>query len=214
MICVSIAEENADECIKALDGLDFAEIRLDKIRELPPEQIRRIFSANARLIATCRPGTIDSTKRKKRLLEAIEAGAAYVDIEVEASDLLKDEIIKAAREKGARVIVSYHNHRRTPSEAELQQVISWCFDSGADIAKVACKVNNIKDNARLLGLLDTEREVVIIGMGELGRITRVIAPLLGSSFTFASLSAGKETADGQIEHGKMRDLIGKLEDIV
>ncbi len=213
MICVSIAEVKVDDCLKALEGLEFAEIRLDKMGPLTSEEIQRIFASKAKLIATCRPGTIESTKRKKCLLDAISAGADYVDIEVEASDLLKEEIIGAAKAKGCRVIVSYHNHRRTPSEAELQQVIDWCFNSGADIAKVACKANDMKDNARLLGLLDSEREIIVIGMGEIGRVTRVLAPILGSKFTFASLSEGKETADGQMEHGKMRQLIGKLREL-
>ena len=71
----------------------------------------------------------------------------------------------------------------------------------------------MKDNARLLGLLDSNKNVVVIGMGELGKITRIIAPILGSKFTFASLSRGKETADGQMENGKMKDMIGKLREL-
>ena len=31
MICVSIAEKTVEKCIEALEGIDFAEIRLDKM---------------------------------------------------------------------------------------------------------------------------------------------------------------------------------------
>jgi 3-dehydroquinate dehydratase-1 len=213
MICVSIAEQNVDDCVKALSGIEFAEIRLDNMDGLSSNDFSRIFSEPAKLIATCRPGKIESTKRKRYLLDAIAAGADYVDIEVEASDLFKDEVVNAAKEKKCQVIVSYHNYRRTPSEAELQQVIDWCFNSGADIAKVACQVNDIKNSARLLGLLDCEKKLVVIGMGDKGKMTRVLAPLLGSIFTFASVAEGRETAEGQIEQGRLRELIGKLEEL-
>jgi 3-dehydroquinate dehydratase-1 len=49
-------------------------------------------------------------------------------------------------------------------------------------------------------------------MGKKGRITRITAPLLGSPFTFASHSKGKETAAGQIEKNILREMIGLLRD--
>ena len=64
--------------------------------------------------------------------------------------------------------------------------VAACFDAGADIAKIACKSHAEPDNARLLGLLDDPRQIVIVAMGAKGRITRALAPLLGSPFTFAS----------------------------
>ena len=160
------------------------------------------------MIATCRPGgTLDENARKKLLLSAIESGASFVDIEVENRDEYKKEIISAAKTKGCAVIVSSHNYNRTPSGAELGQVIDWCFDSGADIAKIACKVNSEQDCARLFGLLDDNRKIVVVGMGKAGRIVRIAAPLLGSPFTFASLGNGKETADGQINKDEMAQIL-------
>ena len=49
-------------------------------------------------------------------------------------------------------------------------------------------------------------------MGNKGRITRVAAPLLGSPFTFASLSKGKETAEGQIEKDTLEQMMRLLTD--
>jgi 3-dehydroquinate dehydratase-1 len=71
-------------------------------------------------------------------------------------------------------------------------------------------VLNDADNARLLGLLDDARKIVVVGMGELGRITRIAASLLGSPFTFASQGLGKETARGQIDHETLRTLLRGL----
>jgi len=211
MICVSIGEDSTEKCITAIDGLEFAEIRIDTLRDATVENVRKIFSKQIRLIATCRPGgTLDENARKELLLSAIESGASFVDIEVESRDEYKKEIIAAAKNKGCKVIVSFHNYKLTPPNAELGQIVDWCFDSGADIAKIACMVNNDGDNARLLGLLDDSRKIVVVGMGKAGRIVRIVAPLLGSPFTFASLGNGKETADGQISKDEMERILKLL----
>jgi len=210
MICVSIGESSAEECIKALEGLDFAEIRLDKIDGLTEDAVHRIFSQPVKLMATCRPGTLPENVRKALLIRAIESGAAFVDIEAESRDEYKKEIIEKARTHNCTVIISFHNHKRTPTSAELKRTIDRCFESGADIAKIACMVNSKKDCARLLGLLDSERKVIVIGMGKMGRITRIVAPLLGSPFTFVSLRRGKETAEGQMEKNELEKLMREI----
>ena len=100
--------------------------------------------------------------------------------------------------------MSHHDYERTPERPALEACVSACFEAGADIAKIACTVRSDRENARLLALLDTDREIVVVGMGEKGKLTRILAPLLGSPFTYASLSQGKETADGQIDKETLR----------
>jgi 3-dehydroquinate dehydratase I len=200
MICVSLAEKSLSTCLEALEMLDFAEIRMDAMPFLAPHDLRNIFTRPAKLIATCRPGgSLANEGRKATLIAAIESGAAYVDVEIESEPGYRDEIITTARSHGCEVIISFHDHEKTPERQELETITASCFKAGADIAKIACMVHSSQDNARLLGLLDTNQQVVVVGMGEKGRTTRIIAPLLGSPFTFASLSKGKETAEGQID---------------
>lgn len=215
MICVSIAERTADGCIKALSGLELAEIRMDALEshELSEPNIRRIFSMPLKLIATCRPGIVDEERRRSALAYAIEYGAAYVDVEVESDDGLKSDIAAKARSRGCKVIVSYHDYKKTPPSEELRQIVEWCFQSGADVAKISCMANSVKDNARLLGLLDLGRPLIVIGMGERGRLTRVVAPLLGAPFTYASSAMGKETAPGQIDKARLERIMEDLKGI-
>lgn len=212
MICVSIAEPKVKDCLLALDGVEFAEIRLDRIEDVSTE-IHTIFSSHPRLIATYRPGKMDRSQRCSALIKAINAGAAFVDVELDADDSYKSRIIKKARKKGCKVIISYHNSDKTPERAELENIANWCFDAGADMAKIACRVVSLKDNARLLGLLNDVRPVVVVGMGRKGRITRIAAPLLGSPFTYVSFSAGKETADGQIDRVTLEGIYQRLNDV-
>jgi 3-dehydroquinate dehydratase-1 len=199
MICVSIAEKTPEENIKALKDIDFAEIRIDRMERPQIPGIKKIFSQHTRLIASCRPGTISDQKRQTLLTTAISAGAAYVDIGLGTDKRIKKTILEKARSTGCKVIVSYHNFKTTPDETELRDIIEECFVSGADIAKIACMVHSDRENIILLGLLLDSRPLVVIGMGEKGKVTRIAAPILGSPFTYASLSSGRETAAGQLD---------------
>jgi 3-dehydroquinate dehydratase type I len=214
MICVSIAAKTADECLRSTDGLEFAEIRIDAMGSPSAADMKKIFhrKSGVKLIATCRPGKLEDGKRRSLLLSAISAGAAYVDVEADAPEAYKREIVAAAKKVGCRVIVSFHDYGKTPPREELLQAVGWCFDSGADIAKIACKANCAGDSARLLGLLDNERRLAVVGMGKAGRITRIAAPLLGSAFTYATEGRGKETAEGQMGKKGMEKIIEEIAD--
>jgi len=83
MICVSVGNVTARECAKRIEAVDLAEIRIDTM-DVDPVSVRRIFSLSSSLIATCRPGRYTDDRRFELLANAIAAGAAYVDVEIEA----------------------------------------------------------------------------------------------------------------------------------
>lgn len=213
MLCVSIADLDFEQCKEALQGLELAEIRLDKLN-FSYQQVRDIFSLPLELIATCRPDGIAEKERLEFLKTAIAAGAAYVDIEIEAADSFKEEILAAAGKKNCKVIISYHNFEKTPAKDELLAIIDRCFVCGAHIAKIACQVHNEADSARIISLYDspagTQGKILAVGMGEKGKITRVAAPLLGAPFTFAAPAPGKETAPGQLDKITLEKIINMV----
>lgn len=213
MICVSIAEPDPVRCLRTLKGIEFAEIRIDKLAQPRVEDIQRIFSWPARLIATCRPGPISDKKKFSLLLAAVSAGARFVDLELEWTGPLRASLIGIAQSAGCKVIVSHHDFEKTPRRADLELTLRKCFESGADIAKIACRVRRRGDNARLLGLLDMGKPLVIVGLGKLGRITRIVGPLVGSPFTYAALRPGKEVAEGQLDYGFLSKIIKRLENV-
>ncbi len=202
MICVSIAEETLAEMLEAVRHCSFAEIRMDAMH-LTPDDVRRLFSSHDNLVATFRAGTATDRQRGASLAAAIESGAAYVDIELESDGAYRRGLIGKARERGCKVIISLHDYTCTPERETLQHAVDACFAEGADIAKIACTVHSDRDGARLLGLLDDGRPIIVVGMGAKGRIVRLAAPLLGSPFTYAALAPGRQTADGQISHAAL-----------
>jgi 3-dehydroquinate dehydratase-1 len=212
MICICIGEPAVEFCKKILvdPDVEMAEIRLDGAG-LTPVEIQTVFSLHSRLIATCRPGKHTRDERAKILTTAIEAGAAFVDLEIEADPAFRNELIQTARDQECRVILSYHNFENTPDRKELEAIVDQCFSAGADIVKVACQVHSMSDCIRILSLYnhpeinhknDTPgelRQIIAVGMGEKGKITRVAAPFLGAPFTYASILRGLETAPGQLD---------------
>ena len=212
MICIALGNLTYEECLHAVKTLPFAEIRLDLL-DLLQDQVVAIFAANANLVATCRPGKFADDNRRALLLEAITSGAAYVDVEVDSGDAFKNEVIQAARQRGTKVIVSYHDFEKTPERAELEHLLGWCAECRPDIIKIACMVRSARDNARLLGLLDTEKPMIVVGMGEQGKISRVVSPLIGSIFTFASYAADKATAPGQLFKDDIEDIISRINNL-
>ncbi|MFA4838062.1 MAG: type I 3-dehydroquinate dehydratase [Candidatus Neomarinimicrobiota bacterium] len=210
MICVSIAEQTPDLVAKSLKDEEFAEIRLDAIENLRLDDIRRIFSIRCKLIATCRFGVYTDEQRKAFLIEAIRSGAAFVDVEVDSPEDFVSEVVKTARENGTRVIVSYHHFEKTPSSAELDQIVDWCFSSGADVAKIVCRAQNKADCARILALYQRANPIIAFAMGSIGAFTRIAAVFLGAPFIYVAKAVGKETAEGQFEKKQMLAIMEKI----
>jgi 3-dehydroquinate dehydratase-1 len=212
MICLSIADVSADEAKSLLAKVKLAELRLDRIT-FDRKDISGLFSSGTETIATCRPAEgMSESDRQDIIIEAVNSGASMVDIEVESGDDFKEEIIKTARKKKCRIIVSYHDYGKTPVMRELEQLLTWCFESGADIAKIACQAHSPEDAARLLALYSFGRPLISIGMGEAGKITRIAAPLLGAPFTYASAEDAKKTAPGQMNAEKLEAIIKMIKE--
>jgi len=145
------------------------------------------------------------------LLTAIKAGSDYVDLEIETTENFKDDVIKAARDNGCKIIISYHNFGTTPHREELEEIVESCYYRGADIVKVACMVHSEAESARLVSLYEDFNGIISIGMGDKGKITRIAAPLFGAPFTYASFSYEKETAKGQISMDSLKNIYRELE---
>ena len=210
MICVSLSNIGFEECLALAKEEPFVEFRFDLL-ELAPEQVKEVVNASKRSIATYRPDdTSDPDRRLQTMIIAVTAGASYVDIELEAESYYRKDLIKAAKANGRDVIISYHNFNHTPGTARLREIVVACKKAGADVVKIACQVNTTDDNQSLMGLYQEGDRMVVIGMGNMGLITRVAAPFMGAEFTFASPGAGRETAPGQIARRDLMNLIDQI----
>lgn len=210
-ICVSIANTSFENILGVLEKVGMAEIRIDLL-DLMPNQLEMVFSSHNNLIATCRQGRYDELQRASLLSRAMEAGAAWIDLEIETSPEWRKPLIELAQSKKCRIIISWHCFGKTPDDKELYEIVDSLYSAGADVAKIACLSNNRTDSARILTLYSKYRNLVAIGMGNKGLITRIAALSLGAPFTFASLE-GNSTAPGQIDYIEMEKLITQIENL-
>lgn len=188
----------------------FVEFRFDLL-SLSLDQVKEVVTAASSCIVTCRPGKMKEADRKEVLKTGILSGADYVDIEVESDRAFINEVNKTARAHDTAIIISYHNFEGTPSIGVLEQIVNDCRELGADVVKIASQVNQAEDLQTLFKLYRPDLRMVIIGMGELGIISRVAAPLLGAEFTFAAAEAGQETAPGQISRDKLQSILKMIQ---
>ncbi|MGD9344865.1 MAG: type I 3-dehydroquinate dehydratase [Candidatus Aminicenantes bacterium] len=209
MICVSIAERDFKLCRNALLSSAFAELRIDKT-DFAADEIRELFALPVDIIATCRPGIKSKSLRESLLSTALSAGAAYVDIELDAPADLFSKISDLAKVRNAKLILSYHNGAHTPQMTELIDIRDHCFEKGADIAKIVCRAHSPSDCARLLSLYQEEKNLIAFSMGKKGTFTRIASLFLGAPFTYAALAPGKETADGQLDREGLQKILDAI----
>ncbi len=204
MICVSIAQ--ITQIVEVLrSGVGLIELRLDLMGKFPAE-IYTLIPQGTKTIATCRPGIYSEEEKILLLKSCMDLGASFIDIEIESSRDHLNELINYAQKCGSGVLISYHNFDQTPNRSELVRMMNMCYTLGGTIAKIASHVNSVEDIRNLISLYDTPGKKIVIGMGKLGRITRIMAPYLGAEFTFASPGVGGGTAPGQLSLKQLNEL--------
>jgi 3-dehydroquinate dehydratase type I len=208
-VCVSLPPKTVDECIDLIrkaeaQNADFIEIRLDYLKDY--NRINEIASQSKKpLIATNKSikqhGTFSGTEpeRQKTLVEAAKNGFDYIDIDLGTRNQTK--LISNLHKYGAKVIVSFHDFNKTPSLSELNNILNKMIVLNADICKVITTAQSMKDNLVTLNFVsDASKKIKIVcfAMGEFGKHSRLVSPIYGAYFTFASLDEKRKTASGQL----------------
>ena len=118
-----------------------------------------------------------------------------VDVEIGAHAL--EIVALQARRCRVGVVGSFHDFSGTPDMGRLRAVEARSRKMGADVVKIATMVNTLKDLARLFALPACAKgPICVLGMGDLGAISRVALPCVGSCLAYGSL--GQAIAPGQL----------------
>ena len=216
MICVTIQNRSLEEIFDLLSNasptIQMAEIRLDRC-PIDLEEIAELFSSSdTPLIATCRvseDGNLTWEEAEERLVTAIEAGAAFVDLEIEAPKEVGKRIRRACSEYGTVMIRSSHFFEGVPSTETLLQTAEKCRKFGGEITKVAAYAHSEEDVARLMSLYhyDVADRLVAFAMGEAGKDSRMDCLGKGAPFTYAALSEEEAAAPGQWPYNVMTEAL-------
>ena len=146
---------------------------------------------------------------ENQLLKAIETGAKYVDLEVEAPPMMGRKIRQACQEYGTMLIRSFHDFEGTPPEATLLSLLDKGRRFGGEVVKIVTTATCKADADRVLALYReaVPGTLVAFCMGPEGRESRLEALKQGAPFTYACLTAEEATAPGQWTAAEMDEAV-------
>ncbi|MEM2875134.1 MAG: type I 3-dehydroquinate dehydratase [Candidatus Hadarchaeales archaeon] len=205
-VCASIAgreESEMERKIKLAGEADLVEVRMDLAGK--KLDLSRIMPCGIPLILTNRPrkegGGYEGGEKERvgALLESMDLRPSCVDVELSTPPDLMREVLDEARRKKISVLISHHEFSGTPKPEFLEDILKKATDKG-NFVKIVTMAKTREDATRMLEFLVRTQErsevpLISFAMGEAGKITRYIAPVLGSPWMYAGVL--EKTAPGQ-----------------
>lgn len=207
LLCETVAGHSMAELLagrEAVAAADMVELRLDGIADV--DVAGALGGRRRPAIVTCRPvwegGQFEGSEdeRRRLLVDALACGAEYVDIEWRAvrEDSGLGGFGDLVSAHPSRVVVSTHDFAGVPADvgAEARAMRA----TGAAVIKVAVTARRLSDTLPLLAIA-AGGDAVVIGMGDAGMPSRLLASRFGSRWTYA----GAGIAPGQVPASEMVD---------
>jgi len=216
LLCVTVTAPTMAELRQQRDAVanaDLIELRLDTVRD--PDVGGALAGRRVPTIITCRApfegGHFQGSEeeRKRILVDALNAGAEYVDVEWRAGF---DDVIGARQ--GRNILVSIHDFAGVPRD--LPTVLKAMRQTGAQAVKIAVTPRRLSDCLPLLELgvmHHGDGELVLLGMGPFGTATRVLASKIGSTWTYAGAlqDIGQLTPQSLLNDYRFRSLRASMD---
>jgi 3-dehydroquinate dehydratase-1 len=193
---------------------DVAEFRVDTWPELAARGAERAGECPVPVLVTVRrpdEGGLNqlSGADRRRLMEMFLPVATLADVEIASLGEMAGFVVQA-RSAGVPVVGSFHDFSGTPSLDDLRRKRDTALAAGADIVKFAANLHSSADIASLAALLEEPGHppLSIMGMGALGRVSRLLFAKLGSVLNYGYLD--RATVPGQWAARRLKELIGEL----
>ncbi len=213
-LCLTVTEPTIKEAVAVVDrykkNLDMVELRADYLAddEIGYASAFPRLAGIGEVILTIRR-EIDGGKfrggegdRVNLFNRALKGDFSFVDLE---SDFFNEPLERKIRDKNIRIIRSLHYFKGLPPD--MSSVVNDLAHNGKNIPKLAVYPKSTEDLLKIF-LLSKEfkgREKIILGMGDYGISTRILAEYLGNYLTFVS-SPGNSAAPGHIDIEKVEKI--------
>ena len=209
LICVPIKKKTFKDCLQSFKKAqkigDVVEIWFDSFSA--GGEIKDLFKIKSKPILYKVEGT-DKDFQKVLQTNSID----YIDLDLSTPQ----NVIKKIKydQPKVKIIISFHDFKKTPSLKMLEKISDEMIKIGADIVKIATFANNFKDSMTILELLSglTARNIkaICLAMGKEGEFTRTAGQFLGNYLMYAPLSEGEKTASGQITAQKFKKILKSI----
>lgn len=187
-LVVTVYEETCSAAVHAIRAIelphDMIEVRAEKFASIDFAALR---AATAKpIVLTVRGG--------RTPVSALDAGIDFIDIEW-----------PHVPEVPERTVYSHHDYE---GMRDVESIVSAMWARGCAHTKLAASPRTFAENERLLGLLGQAeaRPTSVIGMGERGLYSRILAPFLGSELAF--VAASHVAAPGQLTLARAHEIYG------
>lgn len=214
MFCLVLAENTLEKVYDILkrekNHTDLFELRLDFLDKIEEGLLERVLSEPYHFICTVRAKAeggkkeILNSKRWEILEYCGKKGAYLLDVEWKSLFFGKYKtLIKKSPLFPEKILFSYHDFEKTPSLGTLKRLLKRASSEGVKWFKIATFVKTFSEVIGLLSLIPYGKalgmEVVAFGMGETGKLSRILCLLAGSPFTYVFPRGGYPLAPGQLD---------------
>ena len=213
VVGVIASRADLDRAVRMRRPPDLFELRLDRLTPAVVDRVEEMLPRlRAPLIITVRHpregGARKLSLRKRRALHTrFLARADYVDVELRSAGALRSLLVLAEEKKICRII-SFHSFKSTPSARLLSAKARQAKAHRADIFKVATRTDKPTQLGRLLDFTmnsPVNLPLAVMGIGQLGAISRVLLERAGSVLIYASLGPDTDV-EGQLSLEQLAQL--------
>ncbi len=211
MICVPINKNSTRQLLpilkKAQKVADIVEV-WNPAANLPDILNKLSRPKSDHLIPIIYKVTKPDIKKIKLILQKVPQ-VSYIDFDIQT----KNSLIKAVRKikPKIKIIISYHNFKKTPEIKELQEIVQKMIEKKADIIKIATHAKSYQDSVSMLGFLsqivEKGQKAICLCMGKFGRLTRLTGHLFGNYLMYAPMEKSGKTAPGQVTVKELKKII-------
>ncbi len=207
-ICAVLVSNDPQAVMEVEPMVDLFEVRIDIIGDgwqQLVKHLRKPWIACNRRAEEGGQWSGNEARRVEKLLEAMELGADIIDIELETKNL--QNVVQLVK-KRTKCLISCHDLKKTPPLNEMKEIVDRQLKAGADICKTVTTARSLEDNLTVITLISEfpGLRIISFAMGPLGAMSRVLCPLTGGDFTYASIKKGQESAQGQLTVSELRHI--------
>lgn len=204
--------------IESVVDFDILEFRLDNLYDHRDAAIDVIKTLKTPILGTVRApeeGGSNSLTPAKRIELYLEILPLLELVDTEVASLTHLEFANFREEchrADTPLIASFHDFDAFPGAAKIAGRMEKAFELGADIAKVAVYLDNMKDLFSLVQLVENHRNdgrlVSAMGMGPLGKVSRLVLAKAGSCLNYGYLQ--QASTQGQWSARELTGLISEF----
>lgn len=218
--CLPIIKSSISEVKKEIEEnkkeYQYFEIWLDYIEDVNLKFIDEIKnSLGEKAVFLFRRQNLESIKmnfkKRKEIVDLLKNSKSFLDLDMET----QPEDLQYIKGKKIKLILSYHNYKKTPEYKMLDEIIEKMEGYAPSMYKISTFCSKKDDGIRLLSLLmqlkNRGLRAIILGMGEKGVNTRIFGSLWGNEMIFAPKTTNEASAPGQLTKSELEKILLKLQ---